>query len=747
MGFLYLLRRKWQPGHTLVLLSFFTGILISLNFIKAQTLFLTHHTAREMVIAILSPMVLWYFCLQYLRKHRAAFRFTRVFYPGLILLFVLLQVALYMADQSPAWAFTWIFVAGLLSEFFRWAYAEFLERYVNPARIGSIFSYQSMAQEIGILTTVFFLWLVPKASVLGLQITVSVVFLILALVVYVVFSNPRRVEVLPNDTRPKKNSHGYYNFIALFLLLGTCLGVYRVVQDNLVNDFFKHNASSPLDLQNFINTAMFVGSVLQLSTAFISAKLVENFRISPVLMIGTSWIWCVITSALAIFTQQRWSYFLFASSSKAISGSYYSSLNQLTGSFVPSTSQNLRAQHTLGAVVIAFVIFSTLPHDVEHLIWIPALCAFFSFVILNFLKNKSIPFLEKSILSADPQEAVRAAVGLSFLHPKDFVRKMSDLLHKTNSEHLKKQILLGIGFSGEQKSVEVLLEEFQSDKEEIQITILDALKVSKTFQATRFTIDLVLSNRKTLTPRVRLNAANILVALYGKKSIPILMLGLSEEDFRQTANVLEALSQFTVSEVKDIFVKYVESDIPRVRANALIGLSNFKEYRQVYESEVEKTLYDSTEKDLAVKISILYVIGKKREIKYLFPLQKLMKEFIEKFGRINTDDQLVLSYIRTLSWALIRLGDASGYEQLWHLFAICARSKHLQSVLHFFVQLEDYERFDCIEKWILHAPNKDEREGILKEILESSGYNFMEEIEYLKVLVISTKKKPPLIAL
>src|SRR5690606_19052886 len=112
----------------------------------------------------------------------------------------------------------------------------------------------------------------------------------------------------------------------------------------------------------------------------------------------------------------------------------------------------------------------------------------------------------------------------------------------------------------------------------------------------------------------------------------ILMLGLQLEDPRQLANVLEALSQFKHPELIEVFKGYINSSTPRIRANALMGLSQFSSQRELYKSEIYKTLSIPEMQEIGQKISIFYLIGKNKNKEFAEPL----KEMLEKHLRDTT---------------------------------------------------------------------------------------------------------------
>jgi hypothetical protein len=231
---------------------------------------------------------------------------------------------------------------------------------------------------------------------------------------------------------------------------------------------------------------------------------------------------------------------------------------------------------------------------------------------------------------------------------------------------------------------------------------------------------------------VRLNAAQMLVALYGAKSIPILMLGLKTEDSRQLANVLEALSQFKDPELVEIYKIHAHSSVPRVRANALIGLYAFATEKSWVKQEVHKILSSTAANDLGFQISIFYTIGKNKISEFTPILTKLLEDHLKANDDFKSMNQLSLSYAQTLGWALLRLKVQQGADVLYSLLKAHIRSSEVKSPIHFILQLDTNERLDLLEKWIEFSKEKSNARDLLIHHFEKSGYDLQEEVEYLK---------------
>jgi HEAT repeat protein len=680
------------------------------------------------------PVAIWFFMLQFVQNKDWKNRFVRIFIPWMTLLGFALCMAIPATQSNYSWVIIWVFLSGVLSESLRWGLFEMAERYLSPSQIGVSASYQGIFYEFGIISASLILKFHPALSLNDISVA-SWVCVLCILGLMALFLNPRRLELY--FIQRKKNplfsfDHEYSKIIWVLALLGVTQGLFRMTQDSYVQTIFKINSQSALDIQKNISSVFLLGSVLQLSLLLFNAKVLEIKRISPTYIIIASFFLQIVAFGYAFTHRSVESAIIFLSLSKPHTGIFFVSLNRLMVFFKYTANIAMKTFNRMGNVIIGGLIFAAIPSSLKtQEILIPTFCVL-SIVLLFRLKQTLIPVLEKNIKSTHPDECVRAAVGLSYIQPPQFVEKMSQILDEKPSHLLKKQIILALGYTKDQKSFDILQNEFRSDREEIQITVLEALKIAKSNKATRFILDLVLSHRKALTLRVRLNAAQMLAALYGAKSIPILMLGLKTEDPRQLANVLEALSQFKDPELVEIYKTYAHSGVPRVRANALIGLYGFPRERSWIKQEIHKILSSEKMDDLGFKISIFYTIGKNKITEFIPILKRLLEEHVKAHESFKSMDSLSLSYAQTLSWALLRLKVPLGAETLYKILREHIKSVEVKSPIHFILQLDASERLVLLVQWIALSKQQSEMRDVLIMHFEKSGYDLQEEIEYLK---------------
>ena len=70
------------------------------------------------------------------------------------------------------------------------------------------------------------------------------------------------------------------------------------------------------------------------------------------------------------------------------------------------------------------------------------------------------------------------------------------------------------------KARKSFFEQFHSEREEIQIAVLDALQTSTRYESIQFLANIMMARERSQTLRVRMNAAKMIAALYGRRAIP-----------------------------------------------------------------------------------------------------------------------------------------------------------------------------------------------------------------------------------
>ena len=309
---------------------------------------------------------------------------------------------------------------------------------------------------------------------------------------------------------------------------------------------------------------------------------------------------------------------------------------------------------------------------------------------------------------------------LSFLRPRNFVNLMKEELIQDQKNYIRKTIIVGLGFSPDGSTTEIIKNEFKHEKEEVQIAVLQALSTQERFEGVSFLMDILSMKVLPKSFQVRLNATKLVAKLYRAKAIPIILEGLNDKDDRVVANVLKLFSLFKNKDLVKYFIKFSQHSTARIRANALMGCYKYKKTRAIYEETIKDSLEQNDSKYLP---SFFYIIGALKD-----------KTFMEELNLLAlSPTDLPTTYIAPLSFALISNNQKSGYI----LGMICFESDYEEgreiSFTHFFSQFSKIQRFDFIKasfKYSKHPVN------VLKH-LEKSRFDFHEEVDYLHVLLES----------
>jgi hypothetical protein len=167
-------------------------------------------------------------------------------------------------------------------------------------------------------------------------------------------------------------------------------------------------------------------------------------------------------------------------------------------------------------------------------------------------------------------------------------------------------------------------------------------------------------------------------------------------------------------------MKYVESDVPRIRANALMGLSRYHDTRQIFEDLVRQSFKKA---DVALVRSLLFVIGQAREKTFRPDILRMYD-----VPRVRYDPRLV----NVFTWSLIRLGDIHGFNLANEILA-SGDNQHQQSFMHFFSLHDAETRYDIIKHFVTQNSSNPDVIRQVGDLLKNSVYDFHEELQYLKV--------------
>ena len=730
-----------DPRIIIFLLSVLAGFLVNLNSITAQVRFLETHSAQLMSsIGAVSALL---FCL--IMKKLLNPSFIKIKYSKFMSIVAALLATGLLTSGITSSPIAWIFMALFMSECIRIMLIELSNRHVNPARLGAFYYSLIQGFEIGTLTAVALILItdIEYTHPLYFFSGVCMLLLLFASITWIYFGNRKKIEIKFSSKALNQLDLVPYSqtlFVSL-LIMGSCMGLFRQFQDFQVRNFIKLTETSPTGLMESILKVYFLGSVLTLIVSFCLSKLTTLKRFSPLKSIAIGAALIILVQITIHSSETLKGVLALGSVTRGLErGLYMPSVVLLLSFFVGPQRAVLRFWHHLMVLFVpsaAFIIFNFIPTFAEQKILeritpsiiLISLCgvAFLALYSQRFF----IDFFKRN-LSSSKIPAILGATGLSFLRSKDFADSMELVLDSNPKKLLKKMVILGLGFSEDPKSQILIKKEFESEKEEIQLAVIDALSTSRSYEGMKFILNVCLTGRGAHSLAVRLNAASMIATLYGKKAIPIIMVGLDDEDPRQIANAIEALALFKDKTLADIFRKFSTSTTPRVKANALMGLGMIPSTKKEALSEIRAALKKEPSLEMS---SYLYVVGQIKEFSFLSDLLDLEKKTRNQTG------ETIHSVRRMLAWVLSRMNKNLGKELFLEQLETVAKNKqNPDSVLHFFAQFEQDERLDCVQFWINQSSDdsvRKYRHQLLSNLFHQSRFDFHLESDFANEMIES----------
>ncbi len=635
---------------------------------------------------------------------------------------------------SEMLAILWITMAAFSIGICKWITVEMANKYLDPARAQSFFSYLSSFLGIGFIISfvifkIFKIILSPEETLL----ITSILFLMTAILIAFGFF-PKHILEINFEKNSKSEVTVSHDDLPIlkkwFSILCLIIGGTNLIYTYLINVQIKHHLESFEKMNEVINNYTLVSSLLIVVAGVALGQVIKKKRTSPLTVIFAANLLLLFITTLCLFFNMFELYIALEVAQKFIGQALIApSMQQIINSFIKchkkvfiSLQQFFYFTITSPLLVGLFYFSSKLAFQKEVLIicLILIIALSLSFYVLNKF-NKQYRSLLVAYVQSDVFVAkVLATQMLSFLKPNNFIKLMKEELHQNQKNYLRKTIIIGLGYSTDGSTTEMIKSEFKHEKEEVQIAVLEALSTQERFEGISFLMDILSMKVLPKSFQVRLNATKLIAKLYNIKAIPIILEGLNDSDDRVIANVLETLSLFNNKDLIKYFIKFSQHETPRVRANALMGCYRYKKTRIIYEEAVRESLQDDHKNFLP---SIFYIIGTLRD-----------KTFIEELLHLSeTTDDLPRSYVAPLAFALICNNQKSGYE----LGVTCFSEPYIKgkeiSFTHFFTQFTKPQRFDFIRA-AFNFP--DAPQNVLVH-LEHSRFDFHEEVDYLHVLMDS----------
>lgn len=670
-------------------------------------------------------------------------KFARFTIYCLLLFAIALICLITFLNDGFAKALSWYLLAYFGFDMMRWMVSELTRRHLPPAQANSFFSYMSAYFESGTLLVILIGRFLAVDSTSNDSLTLIIVFIaIAALLTGFKFIPIKNIEVRypkspDNSLNPKKL--GISPMIRLLVLITCLFAVIEVSIDYSVGTMLKNSLVDYQQIRLMTENYFFASCLLIIIFGHLMGYLIEQKRLSPLLLLRLNAILITIMSALCLIYQSFY-FFVAAEVIRRLSEySLYNPANHMLLSALPEplrttvkSRQNLYFYSFIPISLAAVFSFtSKLSFETEIFI-VMILIATSSIAILFFL----LPFSRKLNdamynLSnfADKSFSVIAVHMLSYLRPKDFETQMVQLLQHEPKKLLRKTIILALGYSNKKDSIQTITNQFLIDKEEIQLAALDALKISKQFRASKFLIDILDSKVSSKTQRVKINAMAVIASMFGKFAIPFLLKGLDEPDPRIVANAIEVLSVFREKELIAYFVKYIDSPTPRIKANALLALSRYSSHKSIYREGLQSML---SSEDFVELSSALYVVGRTKDSHFKDQVLNIFHHDI----RIN-DERLA----NPLAWALIRIDDPHGYSLIVEIMLSPTSKQEIDIFMHYFSQHDQEVRFEIVKQFVIRHHGDHNAVLNFGKILKDSVFDFHEELEYLNLCFDSYFRK------
>lgn len=727
--------RLWIFGASII-----AGLLVNLSFISGQAIFLS--ATQPQVAALVNILSLFLFCNLIPRLNAAPSRRMRYSRYGALLfigfLFFITGVSFFIDNTAAGITKLgalglWVFSLQFFSETSRLVQTELTNRYVNPAQVGSFHYFNLIGFEIGTLLASLLILLtgIEKQSPFYISGVSLILACVWAVIVVYRFGHRRQLEVRfthrPIDPQLLVPVTRVI-FLGIFLF-ALSTGIFRQFQDFQVKSMIKASSSGSAEIFKNILLVYSLGSLLTILISTIFGIFSYRTRLSPFRAIAFAGLFLMLVQVFVFFVPNKETFFFLGASARGLErGIYGPNMTLLLSFFVPFQRLGLRFMHhtvLLSGCGFLFLILSVLQtfyHSgflLQISPWLTFVGALGMFCVAYFSRKNFSKFFTDS-LKAGKVSSILSATGLSYIKPRGYPQLMKELLKENPKKLLRKTIILGLGYAQDEVALETVIEEFKSDKEEIQLAVIEAVRNSRSYRGTNFILNVCLSGRDTHSLSVRLNAALLVSMLFGDNGIALLMIGLEDKDPRIIANSLEALALLKNKNLAEVFKRFIHHPTVRVRANALMGLGLLPNFRDFYREEISRKLMSPLS-----TASYLYVIGRVRDTSFKETLLKFINHSNEKLSSEELQIQ------RLLAWALTQMGSVEGRVLWWKLLKKeYAENENTDSLFHFFGQLDKSLRYSCVEEWIKSESSTKSAAMNISEILKKSRFDFHDEAEY-----------------
>ncbi len=725
--------------YIILILTFLWGTVLGLSFISAQSIFLIHHSAAAIIYcSVISTIILIlfinYFPLKGIKHAKFTMMATLVIASGN---FALAKYSFAVEIKSYIWILLSMFSIG----FFNFQIQELANKYLDPARSQALMAYVPAAIGLG---NIFPLGLITLLSLALSPTTIlyltCAIYCLTAIIILLTLAPKTNLEIgIGLKTNEKTKSSGNSTndslekkFMAYFAAICFIIGITLVFEKYLLRLILKNNFDTFEEMNNISILLKLATSSIAIISSFTVGRMMFLKRTSPIKLIMLNKIIGLFAYGVGAIIPGI--YPLLGAdivSNVANNSMGNSGISFIIQSFSAKLRKNLKTIEQFFYLLLASIAVLPILHHYDSLAGDQAIkmtltSIFISIaigiVLLLLFRKSFVKILFHLLEKGESLESVKAASTLSFLRPKNFEQKLQDATFARNIKSLKKTVILSLAFSKSVETHDQIIDKLNDDSEEIQLAVIDAIRISQNHKGIKYLLDIINSNSIVKSQRVRLNATHLLAALYGKRSIPLLMQLLDSDDPREWANTIEALSSFKDPQIITMLERYSSSEIPRVKANALFGLYQHRRHRKKALAIIEDCLNGNNDQE---KASILYAIGRIR-------LKKLRPQ-VE--GLLKKEQPASIHY--PLLWALSELDSLAGIKGFAAEFLRIITEddqKQFFAFLHFFGQMSKKNRFDIIGAFVKIARDTPEALVEASSKLNNTDYDFAQERSYLDIL-------------
>lgn len=710
----------------LLLLAVLLGAVANIGLIGGQAYLLSQTNPVYFTVVAVAAVIFFAVSLRF--SHYIRTKFARSF-AGITMLYAVALACLLL----PVWtdlqrSIGWSFLAVLGVNYFWNALLELSVRYLDPTRSKVYFFYIATAFEGGILIASLLMhqWSFSPLYILGFSAAGALLSASLMIKQFFPIRN-LEIQFSVEPEKPTEQEENYFKPILKGVIgMSICLVGVKTCSEYLISVVLKENLQSFEAISEMIARYFLIMSSLSMVFSVMMGRWLSNYHSSPFYFFAAQWLCLVLAALVCVWNPVLIAFIGFEVVRKVTSHALYRPANQMVFSgFVTAFRNRMRAIDNMAGMLFAGIPLAALFYWTQHWPYLEKRSFLLGMILIFFVINAVVLWRYRQQLIKvwyqlafflQVASASLAVQMLAFFRPKDFIERMEQLLRSNPQAALRKTVILGLGFAEQARAVELIIDEFNHEQEEIQLSVLEALKRAKSYKARQFLINIVTSKITPKSFRVRLNATVIVASLLGKKAIPFLLNDLEDPDPRVVANTLETLSLYKDRHLIPYFKKHLNSDAPRVRVNALFALADFKETKALYRNTVDSIF---TENNKAMMNALVYVIGKLRDKHYHDRLRQLYMSHAELPSHLKI----------MLAWALTQLDDTEGYKLMGQLLVVS------ELPVHFFAQLKQEKRFQVLHHLAVEDTLEVKSLCAIQSNLRESLFDFNLELEYLRLLI------------